>query len=111
VSQASVDVKSDGDTVHIVLAGEIDMANAAVVEDQVCGAIDNHMTAATIDLSQVTYLDSAGLRILFDLAARLPTLQIDLELVAPAGSPSRRVVELSGLVAVARVTPAAPAPG
>jgi anti-anti-sigma factor len=113
VTHATVDVKSDGETVHIVLAGEIDMANAPLVEDEVSEAITNHVTSATIDLGQVSYLDSAGLRFLFDLAARLPTLQIDLELIAPAGSASRRVAEMSGLVAVARVTPEAgsPSPG
>jgi stage II sporulation protein AA (anti-sigma F factor antagonist) len=91
--------------VEIALEGEIDLANAQSVGQEVYAAITNQTTAASIDLSRVTYLDSAGLHILFELAARLPTLQIALELIAPVGSQVRRVMELCGLTSVATVKP------
>jgi stage II sporulation protein AA (anti-sigma F factor antagonist) len=108
MTEARVDVITKDDVVRIVLAGEIDMANAVEVEDQICEVITNQVTEASIDLTEVTYLDSAGLRVLFGLAERLPTLQIALELVAPVESPSRRVLELSGLAAVVPVVPVVP---
>jgi anti-anti-sigma factor len=113
MTDALVQAVTDGDTVCITLKGEIDMANATLVEDEVADAITNQMTTVSIDLTEVTYLDSAGLRILFGLVDRLPTLQIDLELVASLTSPARRVIELSGLAAVVAVRPEVPgaAPG
>jgi anti-anti-sigma factor len=105
VSDAWVTVSVSDRSVRLVLGGEIDMSNAAAVEDEIDTAITNQVTAVCIDLSDVTYLDSAGLRILFALAARLPTLQIDLELVAPTDSPAHSVMEISGLSNLVTITP------
>lgn len=107
MTDATVTVTTDGERVSIVVAGEIDLANAGTVEEQIHQAITNQVTTASIDLSDVTYLDSAGLRILFTLAARLPVLQIALVLVAPVGSPARRVIELSGLDTLSSLQPPA----
>lgn len=102
---ARVEVAVDGALVRIAVAGDVDLANAESVEGEIVSAISNQAEAASIDLSEVTYLDSAGLRLLFSLRSRLSTLQIDLELVAPVGSPSRRVIELSGLATLVPVRP------
>jgi anti-anti-sigma factor len=91
--------------VHVALTGDIDMANVDRVADALHAAISNQLTAATIDLSGVDYVDSAGLRVLFGLAVRLPTLQIALRIVAPPGSPARRVVDMSGLSELTTVVP------
>jgi stage II sporulation protein AA (anti-sigma F factor antagonist) len=103
---ANVVVASRDGLVQIVLRGEIDLANASDVGDRIHAAISNRTRAAWIDLSDVSYIDSAGLHVLFELAARLPTLQIALELVAPIGSQVRRVMELCGLTSVVTVSPA-----
>jgi anti-anti-sigma factor len=98
---ANVHVHTEQAAVHITISGEIDLDNAATVEDQLFAAIDNHTTAAVLDLSNLLYMDSSGLRMLFVLATRLDTLQIRLELVARRGSPARRVLELTGFDAFA----------
>jgi anti-anti-sigma factor len=102
---ARVDVALDGGHVGIAVAGEVDLANATSVEEQIVAAITNQLTSVSIDLAQVEYIDSAGLRIFFALAPRLAGLQIALELVAPVGSPSRRLVEVSGLASLVRLRP------
>ena len=94
--------------VQLVVEGEVDLSNAAGVEQAVLAAIDNEATAVTIDLTGVDYLDSAGLRIVYTLATRLELLQIALEVVAPVGSVARHVIELSGLASVANLAPPAP---
>jgi anti-anti-sigma factor len=100
VTDASMTVGHDSaDTARIALFGEIDMANADDVEQQILGAIDNQLTAVTIDLSGLEYIDSAGLRVLFTLGSRLEILQIALRLVVPTGSSIRRVIDLSGMAA------------
>jgi anti-anti-sigma factor len=85
------------ETVRLALAGEIDMDNAREVEQRILGAISNQLTAVTLDISGLEYIDSAGIRVLFTLANRLAILQIALRLVVPERSPVRRVIDLSGM--------------
>jgi anti-anti-sigma factor len=91
-----VDHVTDGG-VRITVTGEIDMDNAARVEQQILAAISNQLTSVILDLGGLDYIDSAGLRVLFTLGTRLDTLQITLELVVPSKSPIRRVIDLCGL--------------
>ncbi|MFC4002522.1 STAS domain-containing protein [Prauserella oleivorans] len=103
---ANVDVRSpDTKTVEISISGEVDLSNAEVVQDDIYGAVANDLIRVRLDLAGLTYIDSAGLRILFTLADRLQLLQTELEIVAPHGSPTRRVIELSGLDTVVAVQP------
>jgi anti-anti-sigma factor len=95
---ATVEVEATGDgTVRIAVAGEIDLVNVASVEEQIAEAITNQLTAVTLDLTGLEYIDSAGLRVLFTLASRLETRQIAIELVVAPRSSVRRLVDLSGL--------------
>jgi anti-anti-sigma factor len=106
VTDAAVTVDHEGeDTVRISVAGEMDMDNAADVEREILDAISNQLTAVTLDLGALDYLDSAGLRVLFTLHTRLETLQIALQLLVPSQSPIRRVIDLSGVTAAIPVLP------
>lgn len=101
MTTANVAVHPDGSTVRIEIDGEVDLDNAETVEEQLGSAIPNETTAVTLGLGGLRYLDSAGLRVLFALAARLEVLQIGLSVDVPPGTPARRVLELSGFEAVA----------
>jgi anti-anti-sigma factor len=101
---ATVHIDAAGTSVRITIAGELDLANAATVEDEVLTAIGNQVTDVVVDLTDLSYVDSSGLRILFMLANRLSVLQITMEVIAPSGSPTRRVLEMAGLDALVRVT-------
>ena len=103
---AFVTSTSDANRVSIAISGEIDLANADDIDLQISDAIPNHCTSASVDLTGVTYIDSVGMRIFFKLVAQLRTAQIDLVVVSPRSSPSRRIVEISGLDSVATVEPA-----
>ena len=105
MTTAVVSVTSDDTAVNIGIAGEIDLMNAETVEDQVLAAIDNQTTSVVVDLTDLRYLDSSGLRILLLLSTRLQVLQIDLEIIAPPGSRARRVIELSGVGSLATINP------
>jgi anti-anti-sigma factor len=105
VTTANVKVHIDATMVQLAIAGEIDLANAATVEDEVLAAVDNKVTGVVVDLTDLMYIDSSGLRILFLLASRLDVLQITMKVVAPRSSPIRRVVELSGLDALVEMQP------
>ena len=56
-----------------------------------------------VDLSEVTFLDSAGLHVLFRLARRLAERGATLAVVVPPGSPVRRVVEIAYVEGAAEV--------
>lgn len=103
MTTADLSSRVDGDSVHIRIAGEIDLANATDVQDELNGMITNDATHVVLELAELEYLDSAGLRVLFTLAERLRVLQMSLDLVVPVGTPVRRVVEMSGLDPVARL--------
>jgi len=103
MTTAAVEAEVRGEVVCIRISGEIDLANAARVQDQINSSITNDVRTVLIDLTGLDYLDSAGLRVLFTLADRLRVLQMNLDLVVPRGSPVRKAVELSGLAPVARL--------
>jgi anti-anti-sigma factor len=80
----------------LTVTGEIDMSNAA----EFGSALNRELAAGTpltVDLTAVTYLDSAGVAVLFDRADAH-----DLRLVAPRLL--ARVLQVSGLTRVAKVT-------
>ncbi|MDQ3904364.1 MAG: STAS domain-containing protein [Actinomycetota bacterium] len=105
MTSARVDSTVDGESTHIWVSGEIDLANAAAIEEQICAAISSHPTSVSVDLTELTYMDSAGMRILYRLASRLRALRIVLELIVPLDSPTRRLIELSGFESVAALRP------
>jgi stage II sporulation protein AA (anti-sigma F factor antagonist) len=106
MTEAILDVEQQPDgTIRITVRGEIDLSNVAAVEQQMLDAISNQLSEVVVDLSGVTYVDSAGLRVLFTLGTRLEALQIRFRLVVPLDSPPRRVIELSGIGSVAAVQP------
>lgn len=101
MTTATVIVRPDEASVRIDVGGEIDLENAETVEEQLSAAIPNETTSVTLGLGGLQYLDSAGLRVLFALAARLEVLQIELRVDVPPGSLTRRVLQLSGFEGVA----------
>lgn len=109
MTQATVAVESDGATLRISLAGEIDVVNADTVYAQMADAITNRAAGVTVDVKDLRYIDSAGLRVLVVFAARLRQLSIGFMLIAPTTSPARRVIELTGLT-VSASDPAADDP-
>ncbi|HEX4101258.1 MAG: STAS domain-containing protein [Pseudonocardiaceae bacterium] len=102
---ATVEASAKNGSMYITLSGEIDLANAVAVEDEIREAVSNQPEMVSVDLTNLTYLDSAGVRILFALASRLQALRIVLELVVPLDSPTRRLIELSGFESLAALRP------
>jgi anti-sigma B factor antagonist len=76
------------------VAGEIESVNAQEMSTALAAQLTSDRAGLVIDLSRVTYLDSAGIELLFDLARRLRTHRQWLRLVVPVDAPMRRVLEL-----------------
>jgi anti-sigma B factor antagonist len=79
------------------LSGEIDLSNATDITDALLGGVPNEALGLVIDLSDVSYLDSAGVRMLAELDQRLGWRAQSLRIVAPEDSRSRRVLAIAGL--------------
>jgi anti-anti-sigma factor len=102
---ATVRTNAEGGSIRITLSGEIDLANAATVESEIFAAVPHHPSLVSVDLADLDYMDSVGLRILFELAARLQESGIVLTLLVPLDSPVRQLVEISGLDLIATLQP------
>lgn len=105
MNAAHVDVIADGDRVWIGLTGDVDLANAADIQEQLTAAVPNDAAAVEVDLARVTYLDSAGLQVLFVLTTRLQRLQIALRLVAPPDSPAHHALRVAGMESLTPLEP------
>jgi anti-sigma B factor antagonist len=77
------------------IEGEIDMASAPAIGEAVGTSIDRGPTV--LDMTDVEFIDSAGIRMLVELARRAGPEPSPLPLVAPRGSIVRRMVELTGI--------------
>jgi anti-sigma B factor antagonist len=64
-----VDVEPERDVVRICPAGEVDLATVGVVRERVADVTSAGFRRVVIDLRQVTFLDSTGLRLLLELNA------------------------------------------
>ena len=102
-TQAEIEVERQGGTVVARLGGEVDMANASHVREQLLEAVPNDVSALVVDLEGCRYLDSAAIEVLFDLARRLQRRRQGLRLVVPETSPLGRVLALTDVNSVAPV--------
>ena len=52
------------------IGGEVDASNTASLREDVLAGISNQVTGVILDLSPTSYLDSAGIHLIFELALR-----------------------------------------
>lgn len=89
VADFSASAAVTGDQVRVTVTGEVDMATA---DDMFAAATPAGARSAVVDLTAVTFFDSAAIHALIRLAERY---QARFEVV-PSNS-VRRVLEISGL--------------
>ncbi|HSD49440.1 MAG TPA: STAS domain-containing protein [Actinomycetota bacterium] len=102
---ANLTVASDGDVVVAAMSGEIDLSNATRITREVLGRVPNEALGLVVDLSDVSYLDSAGVRMLSELERRLGWRAQAFGVVAPTGSRCRKVLSIAGMDALLRLVP------
>jgi anti-anti-sigma factor len=90
------------------LQGEVDASNVKEMGDRLRSLLSNRSVALVIDLSGTTYLDSAGINMLFSLAEELRGRQQRLALVVGDRSPIARMITLTGLDQTIPVTATLP---
>lgn len=102
---ATTSLSSRGGFTVAALDGEVDISNSTELETELSHAVPNDARGLVLDLSGVAFIDSSGIRTLFDLAARLANHRQVLHLVLPDGSQLRRTLLLLQIPAVMPVFP------
>ena len=83
---ARVAAEWHGDVPVGVVTGEVDASNVAEVGVALRGLVTNRSSVLIVDLSPTTYLDSAGINLMFALGDELGARQLQLRLVIAPGS-------------------------
>jgi anti-anti-sigma factor len=89
-------VPGEGSDVTISVSGELDLSTiealAGQVDTQLHGAVD----ALTLDLHDLAFMDSTGLRLLIELADRARQEEWRLKLIRPSHEAAARVLRITG---------------
>jgi anti-anti-sigma factor len=93
-----------GDIVLARLGGEVDLSNVQFVKEQLLDAVPNTATALVLDLCDTGYLDSSGVRLIFELLERLGSRGQQLGLVVQPDSIVDRVLTLTEVHRVVRMS-------
>jgi anti-anti-sigma factor len=97
---AAVDLVREGDWLVAGWRGEIDAAGTGALEQETLDAVRSTDAGMTVDLSGVSYIDSAGIHTLVTMRRLLAARQQRLLLVVPEGSVLNRALEVGGVPAV-----------
>jgi anti-anti-sigma factor len=90
----------DDDELTAAVSGEFDMAATFTLEPALERAMEApELRRLTLDLSDVTFIDSTGIGVVLWLAAELETRDVVLRIV-PGPPEVQRVFETAGLVGV-----------
>jgi len=96
---------TDRDIQIAMIEGEIDASNAANLGDGVRRLLTNRSGALVVDLIATTYIDSAGINLVFELADELRQRQQRLFLAVSKDSPIARMLAITGLAEAVPVLP------
>ena len=100
---AQVGFEDRGDVVVARIAGELDLSNVHDIGDALEQAMSSQAAGLVLDLSELTHLDSAGVRLVFSLRQRLTTARQKMTMVVPEGAAIREVLDLAAVPAAVPV--------
>ncbi len=92
----SVSSERAGAVHGICLFGELDLATADVVQDELTRAEAGDASSIVVDLSGLTFIDSTGLRLLVSAAAR-SRADSDRLVLLRGGAAVQRAIQLTAL--------------
>ena len=94
---ADLSIETRGPVVLARLSGDIDMSNVGQLRDELSRATRNDALGLVVDLSEVEYLDSAGIQLIHRLREGLRTHGQRMRLVIPPDSIIRGTLRLAGV--------------
>lgn len=105
VTEGLIELKEEkkGDILILRFKGRLDAISSPVAEKKVFGAINDGVTKFLIDFSGVSYLSSAGMRMLLSTSKKLKTLSGKL-ILCSVSSGVMDVLKMSGFDHVLEIT-------
>jgi anti-anti-sigma factor len=103
---ARLSLESDGEVELARVAGEVDASNVDQLSEKLLAAVPQDARALVLDLTETSYIDSSGIGLIFDAAARLRNRRQELRLVVP---PRSFVGEVLAAVSMQESVPIDPA--
>ena len=94
---ASLHEAWDGAVAVVRLEGQVDASNVELVGARLRRVLTNDARGLVVDLRPTTYLDSAGINLLFALGREMRSRQQALRLVIADGSPIARMLVITTL--------------
>ena len=82
------------DVVVARLTGELDISGADSTGQRIAEAVPSSARGVVVDMSDLDFIDSSGVSMLFALARRVGSRRQELRVVAPEGKPVARVLEI-----------------
>jgi anti-sigma B factor antagonist len=102
---ASVHIETEDSSPVVVVTGEIDMATAPMLSNELAAAIDEGAGPVVLDLVDVTFFDSSGLRVAIVAHRDLGEKGRRLAVVCDPEGHVRRTFTLAGLADVLELHP------
>jgi anti-sigma B factor antagonist/stage II sporulation protein AA (anti-sigma F factor antagonist) len=102
-SIGTLELEERGPTIVARIAGELDLSNVDDTEATIVLSVTPDTKGLVIDLTGTTFLDSTGIRMIFQLAGRLRSRRHQLRLVADETTLVHRVLVLSQLDSIVPV--------
>jgi anti-sigma B factor antagonist len=89
-----LEIEERDDIVVARLTGELDLAAAERTGRRIGEAVPSSARGVVVDMSELEFMDSSGVSMLFSLARRVGSHRQELRVVAPAGKPVARVLQI-----------------
>lgn len=95
---ADIQLTAEENVVIAAVTGELDISNVNGIEQAVLVATSNQAELILMDLSEVDYVDSAGIHLVYRLRERLQSRGQRLRLVIAEDSPAADALRLAGVM-------------
>jgi anti-anti-sigma factor len=90
----SLEVERRGEVVVARVTGELDVSRAPHMGEEIAEAVPTSAAGLVVDFTDLEFIDSSGIAMLFGLARRLASRRQELRVVAPPGEPVARVLDI-----------------
>lgn len=93
-----------GEDVCVGVVGEVDISSTPELAEYLSTVCAERPPGLTVDFTEVTFVDSSGVRVLVHAAREAVAAGIDFRLVCPPGNiPVRRVIDILQLNTVLKI--------